>query len=101
MSGALVAFSLSLVIVSKLFTEGVSIGKYSLPPVDMKMALIGVGTFLVFLGIVTALALAGGGAAGPLALFAGVSMLMSVALVAFSVAMVAANVTLRDRKSVV
>ena len=92
MSGALVAFSLSLVIVSKLFTEGVSIGKYSLPPVDMKMALIGVGTFLVFLGIVTALALTGGGAAGPLALFAGASVLMSVALVAFSVAMVAASV---------
>lgn len=92
MCGALVAFSLSLVVVSKLLTDGVDIMGIKLPAVKMKETIAGVGSFIVFLIAMTALATAAQSVLGPMAILAGVSVLMSAALVAFGLAMVVSGV---------
>lgn len=90
MCGALVAFAFSLVIVSNLFTKGIPALK--LDKVDPVGAIAGVGTFIVFLAAMTGLAIASQSVLGPMAILAGVSVLMSAALAAFGLAMVVAGV---------
>lgn len=89
MSGALVAFAISLVVVSHLFTNGVNIDSLNihLDPVDPKMALLGVGTFTVFMIAMAVLANASSSVLGPMAILGAVSMLMSVSLILFAGAM--------------
>ena len=89
MSGALVAFAISLVVVSHLFTNGVNIDSLNihLDPVDPKMALLGVGTFTAFMIAMAVLANASSSVLGPMAVLGAVSMLMSVSLILFAGAM--------------
>lgn len=90
MCGALVAFAFSLVIVSNLFTTGIP--ALHLDKVDAVGAIAGVGTFIAFLTVMTVLAIASQSVLGPMAILAGVSVLMSAALAAFGLAMVVAGV---------
>ena len=89
MSGALVAFAISLVVVSHLFTSGVNIDSLNihLDPVNPKMALLGVGTFTAFMIAMSVLANASSSVLGPMAILGTVSMLMSVSLILFAGAM--------------
>lgn len=94
MCGALVAFAFSLVIVSNLFTNGVQIDKLNinLPPVNIAQALFGVGSFIVFLIAVVAIANVAQNFMGQIALLGAISILMSASLIAFSLALVTAGV---------
>ena len=87
MSGALLVFSLALFVAGKLFSEGVHIGDVNIDPVD-PLALIGslaiFGAFIAGMIVVSTVA---GSAAGNIAIFAGVSMLMSAALMLFGFAL--------------
>lgn len=89
MSGALVAFALSLVIVSHIFTNGVNIDSLNvhLDPVDPKMALLGVGTFVAFMVAMAVLGAASQSTIQYMAILGAVSMLMSVSLILFAGAM--------------
>ena len=89
MSGALVAFAISLVVVSHLFTNGVNIDSLNihLDQVDPKMALLGVGTFTAFMIAMAVLANASSSVLGPMAILGAVSMLMSTSLILFAGAM--------------
>ena len=89
MSGALVAFAISLVVVSHLFTNGVNIDSLNihLDPVDPNMALLGVGTFTVFMIAMAVLANASSSVLGPMAILGAVSILMSTSLILFAGAM--------------
>ena len=89
MSGALVAFAISLVVVSHLFTNGVNIDSLNihLDPVNPKMALLGVGTFTVFMIAMAVLANASSSVLGPMAILGAVSILMSTSLILFAGAM--------------
>lgn len=105
MSGALVAFSVALVVVSNVLTNGINMDvfgqKVSLPKVDMGAAIAGVATFLVFLISMAVLANVAGSLIGQIALFGAVSILLSVSLVAFSVAMIMAGTAVFGGKAVV
>lgn len=89
MSGALVAFALSLVIVSHIFTNGVNIDSLNihLDPVDPKMAILGVGTFIAFMVVMAVLGAASQSTIQYMAILGAVSMLMSVSLILFAGAM--------------
>jgi len=89
MSGALVAFAISLVVVSHLFTNGVNIDSLNihLDPVDPKMALLGVGTFIAFMIAMAVLGAASQSILQYMAILGAVSMLMSVSLILFAGAM--------------
>ena len=89
MSGALVAFAISLVVVSHLFTNGVNIDSLNihLDPVDPNMALLGVGTFTAFMIVMAVLANASSSVLGPMAILGAVSILMSTSLILFAGAM--------------
>lgn len=88
MSLSLVVFTFSLAIVSAVYNgEETKIGDWVLPKVDIGNALIGLGLFLGFIVAFTGVAILANNFAGNIAIFTGVSMLMSVSLVLFSVAM--------------
>lgn len=89
MTGALVAFAISLVVVSHLFTKGVNIDSLNihLDPVNPKMALLGVGTFTAFMIAMAVLANASSSVLGPMAILGAVSILMSTSLILFAGAM--------------
>lgn len=105
MSGALVAFSVALVVVSNVLTNGINMDvfgqKISLPKVDMGAAIAGVATFLVFLISMAVLANVAGSLIGQIALFGAVSILLSASLIAFSVAMIMAGTAVFGGKAVV
>ena len=105
MSGALVAFSVALVVVSSVLTNGINMDvfgqKVSLPKVDMNAAIAGVGTFVVFLAAMAVLANVAGSLIGQIALFGAVSILLSASLIAFSVAMIMAGTAVFGGKAVV
>ena len=105
MSGALVAFSVALVVVSNVLTNGINMDvfgqKVSLPKVDMGAAIAGVATFIVFLASMAILANVAGSLIGQIALFGAVSILLSASLIAFSVAMIMAGTAVFGGKAVV
>lgn len=105
MSGALVAFSVALVVVSNVLTNGINMDvfgqKVSLPKVDMGAAIAGVATFIVFLVSMAILANVAGSLIGQIALFGAVSILLSASLIAFSVAMIMAGTAVFGGKTVV
>lgn len=105
MSGALVAFSVALVVVSNVLTNGINMDvfgqKVSLPKVDMGAAIAGVATFLVFLISMAVLANVAGSLIGQIALFGVVSILLSVSLVAFSVALIMAGTAVFGGEAVI
>lgn len=105
MSGALVAFSVALVVVSNVLTNGINMDvfgqKVSLPKVDMGAAIAGVATFIVFLVSMAILANVAGSLIGQIALFGAVSILLSASLIAFSVAMIMAGTAVFGGKAVV
>ena len=105
MSGALVAFSVALVVVSNVLTNGINMDvfgqKVSLPKVDMGAAIAGVATFIVFLASIAILANVAGSLIGQIALFGTVSILLSASLIAFSVAMIMAGTAVFGGKAVV
>ena len=105
MSGALVAFSVALVVVSSVLTNGINMDvfgqKVSLPKVDMNAAIAGVGTFVVFLAAMAVLANVAGSLTGQIALLGVVSVLLSASLIAFSVAMIMAGTAVFGGKAVV
>lgn len=105
MSGALVAFSVALVVVSSVLTNGINMDvfgqKISLPKVDMGAAIAGVATFLVFLISMAVLANVAGSLIGQIALFGAVSILLSVSLVAFSVALIMAGTAVFGGEAVI
>ncbi|MBQ2395879.1 MAG: hypothetical protein II304_02385 [Bacteroidales bacterium] len=88
MTLSLVLFSFSLVVVSSLYSsKEVDIFGMKLPKIDIQGALIGLGVFLGFLLAFTGIAILANAFGGNIALFTGVSLLMSLSLVTFSVAM--------------
>ena len=94
MAGALAVFSLSLLIVSGIFTTGIKIDSLGIdiPKIDPVAAvgsLLLFGTFMA--GMIGLSMLAGGGAAN-IAILAGVSSLMSAAMMLFGFALVTATV---------
>ena len=105
MSGALVAFSVALVVVSNVLTNGINMDvfgqKVSLPKVDMGAAIAGVATFIIFLASIAILANVAGSLIGQIALFGAVSVLLSASLIAFSVAMIMAGTAVFGGKAVV
>ena len=105
MSGALIAFSVALVVVSNVLTNGINMDvfgqKVSLPKVDMGAAIAGVATFIVFLASIAILANVAGSLVGQIALFGAVSILLSASLIAFSVAMIMAGTAVFGGKAVV
>ena len=105
MSGALVAFSVALVVVSNVLTNGINMDvfgqKVSLPKVDMGAAIAGVATFIIFLASIAILANVAGSLIGQIALFGAVSILLSASLIAFSVAMIMAGTAVFGGKAVV
>ena len=105
MSGALVAFSVALVVVSNVLTNGINMDvfgqKVSLPKVDMGAAIAGVATFLVFLISMAVLANVAGSLIGQIALFGAVSILLSVSLVAFSFALIMAGTAVFGGEAVI
>ena len=105
MSGALVAFSVALVVVSSVLTNGINMDvfgqKVSLPKVDMGAAIAGVATFLVFLISMAVLANVAGSLIGQIALFGAVSILLSASLIAFSVALIMSGTAVFGGEAVV
>lgn len=105
MSGALVAFSVALVIVSNILTKGISMDVFGqqvdLPKVDILTAIAGVGTFVVFMVAMAVLANASSSVLGPMAILGAVSILMSASLIAFSVAMIMAGTAVFGGEAVV
>ena len=105
MSGALVAFSVALVIVSNILTNGISMNVFGqqvdLPKVDILAAIAGVGTFVVFMVAMAVLANASSSVLGPMAILGAVSILMSASLIAFSVAMIMAGTAVFGGEAVV
>lgn len=105
MSGALVAFSVALVVVSSVLTNGINMDvfgqKISLPKVDMGAAIAGVATFLVFIISMAVLSNVAGSLIGQIALFGAVSILLSASLIAFSVAMIMAGTAVFGGEAVV
>ena len=105
MSGALVAFSVALVIVSNILTKGISMDVFGqqvdLPKVDILAAIAGVGTFVVFMVAMAVLANASSSVLGSMAILGAVSILMSVSLIAFSVAMIMAGTAVFGGEAVV
>ena len=92
MTGALVAFTLSLVVVSSIVSgQGISIGEWTLPGIDVGAAIGGVAIFLGFLLGVVGITFIAQNFMGQIAIFGAVSLLMSTALIFFSFAMVAAG----------
>lgn len=94
MAGALAVFSLSLLIVSGIFTTGVKIDSLGIDipkidPIAAVSSLLLFGTFMA--GMIGLSMLAGGGAAN-IAILAGVSTLMSAAMMLFGFALVTATV---------
>lgn len=88
MTLSLVLFSFSLVVVSSLYSsKEVDILGMKLPKIDIQGALIGLGVFLGFLLAFTGIAILANAFGGNIALFTGISLLMSVSLITFSVAM--------------
>ena len=88
MSGALVAFSVALVIVSNILTNGINMDvfgqKVSLPKVDILNTIAGVGMFTVFMVAMAVLANASSSVLGPMAILGAVSILMSTSLILFA-----------------
>lgn len=92
MSAALLAFSFSLFIAGAIFTRGIHIGEWQMEPVSPG-ALIGtLAIFAAFMAGMVVLGTFAGSAAAPVAIFAGVSMLMSAALMVFGFALVVAGI---------
>lgn len=88
MTLSLVLFSFALVVVSSLYSsKEVNILGMTLPKIDIQGALIGLGVFLGFLLAFTGIAILANAFGGNIALFTGISLLMSVSLITFSVAM--------------
>lgn len=88
MTLSLVLFSFSLVVVSSLYSsKEVNILGMTLPKIDIQGALIGLGVFLGFLLAFTGVAILANAFGGNIALFTGISLLMSISLITFSVAM--------------
>lgn len=92
MTGALVAFTLSLVVVSSIVSgQGISIGEWTLPGIDVGAAIGGVAIFLGFLLGVVGITFIAQNFMGQIAIFGAISLLMSTSLILFSFAMVAAG----------
>jgi hypothetical protein len=88
MTASLVAFTFALCIVSAVYSsEEKKIGDWTIPKVDIQGALIGLGLFLGFLLAFTGIAILANSFGGNIAMFTAVSLLMSVSLITFAVAM--------------
>ena len=88
MTVSLVAFTFALCIVSAVYSsEEKKIGDWTIPKVDIQGALIGLGLFLGFLLAFTGIAILANNFGGNIAMFTAVSLLMSVSLITFAVAM--------------
>lgn len=92
MSGALVAFTLSLIVVSGVVSgQGLTVGEWTLPSINVGAAIGGVAIFLGFLLAVVGITFVAQGFMGQIAIFGAVSLLMSTSLMLFAFAMVAAG----------
>ncbi len=88
MTVSLVAFTFALCVVSAVYSsEEKKIGDWTIPKVDIQGALIGLGLFLGFLLAFTGIAILANNFGGNIAAFTAVSLLMSVSLITFAVAM--------------
>ncbi len=88
MTVSLVAFTFALCVVSAVYSsEEKKIGDWTIPKVDIQGALIGLGLFLGFLLAFTGIAILANNFGGNIAVFTAVSLLMSVSLITFAVAM--------------
>lgn len=88
MTASLVAFTFALCIVSAVYSsEEKKIGDWTIPKVDIQGALIGLGLFLGFLLAFTGIAILANNFGRNIAVFTAVSLLMSVSLITFAVAM--------------
>ncbi len=88
MTVSLIAFTFALCVVSAVYSsEEKKIGDWTIPKVDIQGALIGLGLFLGFLLAFTGIAILANNFGGNIAVFTAVSLLMSVSLITFAVAM--------------
>ncbi len=94
MAGALVVFSLSLLIVSGIFTTGIKIDSLGIdiPKLDPIAAVGSLLTFAAFMAGMIGLSTLAAGSAANIAILAGVSSLMSLSLMLFGFALVTATV---------
>lgn len=94
MAGALAVFSLSLLIVSGIFTTGVKIDSLGIdiPKIDPVAAVGSLLLFGTFMAGMIGLSMLAAGSAANIAILAGVSTLMSAAMMLFGFALVTATV---------
>ena len=94
MAGALVVFSLSLLIVSGIFTTGIKIDSLGIdiPKLDPIAAVGSLLIFAAFMAGMIGLSMLAAGSAANIAILAGVSSLMSLSLMLFGFALVTAGV---------
>lgn len=94
MAGALAVFSLSLLIVSGIFTTGIKIDSLGIdiPKLDPVAAVGSLLTFAAFMAGMIGLSTLAAGSAANIAILAGVSSLMSLSLMLFGFALVTATV---------
>lgn len=94
MAGALAVFSLSLLIVSGIFTTGVKIDSLGIdiPKIDPVAAVGSLLLFGTFMAGMIGLSMLAAGSAANIAILAGVSSLMSLSLMLFGFALVTATV---------
>lgn len=94
MAGALAVFSLSLLIVSGIFTTGVKIDSLGIdiPKIDPVAAVSSLLLFGTFMAGMIGLSMLAAGSAANIAILAGVSTLMSAAMMLFGFALVTATV---------
>ena len=94
MAGALAVFSLSLLIVSGIFTTGIKIDSLGIdiPAIDPVAAVGSLLIFAAFMAGMIGLSMLAAGSAANIAILAGVSSLMSLSLMLFGFALVTATV---------
>lgn len=94
MAGALAVFSLSLLIVSGIFTTGIKIDSLGIdiPKLDPIAAVGSLLIFAAFMAGMIGLSMLAAGSAANIAILAGVSSLMSLSLMLFGFALVTASV---------
>lgn len=94
MAGALAVFSLSLLIVSGIFTTGIKIDSLGIdiPKIDPVAAVGSLLTFAAFMAGMIGLSALAAGSAANITILAGVSSLMSLSLMLFGFALVTASV---------
>ena len=94
MAGALAVFSLSLLIVSGIFTTGIKIDSLGIdiPAIDPIAAVGSLLIFAAFMAGMVGLSMLAAGSAANIAILAGVSSLMSLSLMLFGFALVTASV---------